>query len=105
MRPEEAKELYQYIHSYAKKKYSTTKIQDGVFGEHMMVDLVNDGPVTITLDFDPPEKKDPNSKRAQKNKQKKAAAKVVPNVKLTPFESGSGPGFPAGGWHPMQSFI
>lgn len=103
MSPEEAKELYKYVHSYAKTKYAAAKIQDGAFGEHMLVDLVNDGPVTITLDFDPLPVKDPNSKRAQKLKQKKEAAKA--NVKLTPFECGSGPGFPAQGWYPMQSFI
>jgi len=68
MAPDEAKDLYKLIHQIAKKKYNSQKIQDGEFGAMMAVDLTNDGPVTITLDFDKPEQKkaDPNSKKSKK---------------------------------------
>lgn len=44
----EAKHLYQ--HSVDLFRESGLKVEVGFFGEHMRVDLVNDGPVTIILD-------------------------------------------------------
>merc|ERR1719265_1073967 len=61
MVPDEAKDLYKLIHQIAKKKYNSQKNSRwGIRG--------NDGPVTITLDFDKPEQKkaDPNSKKSKK---------------------------------------
>ena len=45
---EKAKVLYEYL--VEKCKQSNLVIGKGVFRESMLVDLVNDGPVTILLD-------------------------------------------------------
>lgn len=47
-RPETAKRLYELF--VAKAKSYGLKVEEGVFAAHMMVGLVNDGPVTILLD-------------------------------------------------------
>lgn len=47
-KPEFANELYEYIISECKKKID--KVEKGVFGAHMDVSLLNDGPVTIMLE-------------------------------------------------------
>ena len=47
-KPEFANELYEYIISECKKKIN--KVETGVFGAHMEVSLLNDGPVTIMLE-------------------------------------------------------
>jgi D-tyrosyl-tRNA(Tyr) deacylase len=46
--PEEARRLYEYFLSLARGR--GVNVQQGEFGAHMEVDLVNDGPVTIILD-------------------------------------------------------
>ena len=46
-KPEVASELYEYIISQCKTKVN--KVETGIFGAHMEVSLVNDGPVTIIL--------------------------------------------------------
>lgn len=46
--PDLASELYDYI--IAKCKETVPVVQQGVFGAHMKVSLVNDGPFTIVLD-------------------------------------------------------
>ena len=48
-RPEQARPLYEYFLSQLKKSFSG-KIEKGVFGGDMQVELINDGPVTIILD-------------------------------------------------------
>lgn len=48
-RPEQARPLYEYFLSQLKKEFSG-KIENGVFGANMQVELINDGPVTIILD-------------------------------------------------------
>ena len=48
-RPEQARPLYDYFLSQLKKSFSG-KIENGVFGANMQVELINDGPVTIILD-------------------------------------------------------
>ena len=48
-RPEQARPLYEYFLSQLKKEFSG-KIENGVFGANMLVELINDGPVTIILD-------------------------------------------------------
>lgn len=47
-KPEYANELYEYIISECKKKIN--KVETGVFGAHMDINLLNDGPVTIILE-------------------------------------------------------
>jgi D-aminoacyl-tRNA deacylase len=46
--PEQARELYEYFLSLARGR--GVKVEAGLFGVHMDVELVNDGPVTIILD-------------------------------------------------------
>ena len=48
-RPEQARPLYDYFLSQLKKSFSG-KIEKGVFGGNMQVELINDGPVTIIMD-------------------------------------------------------
>ena len=48
-RPEQAIPLYYYFLSQLKKSFSV-KIEKGVFGGNMQVELINDGPVTIIMD-------------------------------------------------------
>ena len=48
--PDTAKELYEYI--IEKCKAEVPVVEQGEFGEHMQVSLVNDGPFTIVLDTD-----------------------------------------------------
>lgn len=47
-KPEQAEELYEYFCSECEKNNIT--VQKGVFGAHMEVSLLNDGPVTIVLE-------------------------------------------------------
>lgn len=47
-RPDMANELYEYICEECKK--SVPVVEKGIFGAHMHVCLVNDGPFTIILD-------------------------------------------------------
>ncbi len=46
--PEMAEKLYNYFIRRASE--TGLKVQTGVFGAHMLVNIVNDGPVTIMLD-------------------------------------------------------
>ena len=48
-RPEQAIPMYDYFLSQLKKSFSG-KIEKGVFGGNMQVELINDGPVTIIMD-------------------------------------------------------
>ncbi|KAJ2962014.1 hypothetical protein NQZ79_g2715 [Umbelopsis isabellina] len=50
MKTAEANEMYTKFLQKLGKAYKPEKIKDGVFGAMMMVDIVNDGPVTIELD-------------------------------------------------------
>ncbi|EFP10976.1 CRE-PQN-68 protein [Caenorhabditis remanei] len=50
MAPTEASKFYETFLESMKKAYKPEKIQDGKFAAMMSVDLVNDGPVTITFD-------------------------------------------------------
>ncbi len=51
MRPDEADRLYNY-YCECLKNVGVKKIEKGIFGADMKVELLNDGPVTITLDTD-----------------------------------------------------
>ena len=46
--PEHANELYEYIIEKCKERVPV--VEKGAFGEHMLVELANDGPFTIVLD-------------------------------------------------------
>ncbi len=48
--PDEANRLYEYFCELAKKEVPV--VEKGVFGAHMEVSLLNDGPVTIVMDSD-----------------------------------------------------
>lgn len=54
-KPDEAKRLYEYFTAQVKKTVPHT--ENGVFGAHMEVTLLNDGPVTILLDTEELKKK------------------------------------------------
>ena len=47
-KPEQANELYEYFVEQCKAQ--NRKVQKGIFGAHMEVSLLNDGPVTIMLE-------------------------------------------------------
>lgn len=47
-RPEQANEIYEYF--CEKCKEQGIEIQKGIFGAHMEVSLINDGPVTIIIE-------------------------------------------------------
>ncbi len=49
MPPERAKELYQYF-CFCLREHGVVKVEQGIFGADMSVELLNDGPVTISLD-------------------------------------------------------
>ncbi len=49
-KPEVAEPLYEYVLGECSKYVK--KVEHGVFGAHMEVDLLNDGPFTILLDSD-----------------------------------------------------
>ncbi|MDB5046169.1 MAG: D-tyrosyl-tRNA(Tyr) deacylase [Deinococcus sp.] len=46
--PEQARELYAEFN--AALRSHGVEVQEGVFGTHMVLDLINDGPVTLILD-------------------------------------------------------
>eukprot|EP01043_Picozoa_sp_COSAG02_P057724 COSAG02_NODE_7057_length_3205_cov_7.178686_4_plen_223_part_00 len=50
MAPNEAKPMYEAFLTRARGDYREDRIKDGEFGAHMLVDIANDGPVTIVLD-------------------------------------------------------
>lgn len=47
-KPDFAEGMYEYIVKECKKEIK--KVETGIFGEHMEVNLINDGPVTIMLE-------------------------------------------------------
>ncbi|MCP4145256.1 MAG: D-tyrosyl-tRNA(Tyr) deacylase [bacterium] len=49
-KPELAMELYAKFGEMLREKWS--KVEEGIFGASMQVDLINDGPVTVILDRD-----------------------------------------------------
>ncbi|KAL1933809.1 hypothetical protein VTP01DRAFT_7899 [Rhizomucor pusillus] len=50
MKTEDAKAMYTKFLEKMGKAYDPAKIKDGVFGAMMLVDIANDGPVTLQLD-------------------------------------------------------
>ncbi|MCA1056273.1 D-tyrosyl-tRNA(Tyr) deacylase [Rossellomorea aquimaris] len=47
-KPQQARPLYEYFNEVLKEK--GVKVETGVFGEMMDVDLINDGPVTLIVE-------------------------------------------------------
>ncbi len=47
--PEKAEKLYEYFCEQLRKE-GVSNVQKGVFGAHMQISLINDGPVTIMLE-------------------------------------------------------
>ena len=47
-KPDEANRLYEYFKSLVKKEIR--RVESGIFGADMKVELLNDGPVTIVMD-------------------------------------------------------
>ncbi len=48
--PDQANALYEYFLSQCRKEIPV--VEQGIFGAHMVVSLINDGPFTIVLDSD-----------------------------------------------------
>lgn len=51
--PEVAAPLYKYVVHKLQEAEGIGCVKNGMFGEHMQVELVNDGPVTIMLEREP----------------------------------------------------
>ncbi|KAH6435645.1 hypothetical protein HBI59_168660 [Parastagonospora nodorum] len=51
---DKARSLYQTFYNKVGELYEPSKVKDGVFAAMMDVALVNDGPVTIQIDTNPP---------------------------------------------------
>ena len=51
--PEVAATLYKHVVHRLQKTNGIDRVKNGMFGEHMQVELVNDGPVTIMLERAP----------------------------------------------------
>jgi len=49
-KPDRAIPLYESTLHMFKDSLGADKVQSGIFGAHMQVSLINDGPVTITID-------------------------------------------------------
>ena len=49
-RPEQAIPLYEHFVEACKWEIGGDNVQTGIFGADMQVELLNDGPVTITMD-------------------------------------------------------
>ena len=54
-KPEEANRLYEYFKSLVTKE--VRRVESGIFGAHMQVSLLNNGPVTIVMDSEVLKKK------------------------------------------------
>jgi D-aminoacyl-tRNA deacylase len=52
--PDEARRLFDYFLDQARAVHGHPRVASGVFGAHMEVSLVNDGPVTFWLQTPPP---------------------------------------------------
>ncbi len=72
MEPESANKMYEVFLDTLRKKYNPEKIQSGMFGGYMSVALVNDGPVTIDMEYpEPKENIEVNNKGKSENNSKK----------------------------------
>lgn len=84
MGPDLSKAFYENFVKQVKKEYREEKVQEGVFGAMMQVELVNDGPVTMMVESGgkkpASEKKAPSSQTKPSKPAKKAVSKTNPLV-------------------------
>ena len=66
-----AKILFEKLVQKLKEKYKDEKIKTGEFGEYMLVDSQNDGPVTIDWDYPNEKVGEPKEKNQKKGKNEK----------------------------------
>jgi D-tyrosyl-tRNA(Tyr) deacylase len=66
-----AKILFEKLVQKLKEKYKDDKIKAGEFGEYMLVDSQNDGPVTIDWDYPNEKVEEPKEKNQKKGKNEK----------------------------------
>ena len=52
MDPSEAEKIYETLVGELRKRYKPERIHTGVFGADMKVEIANDGPCTILLEYD-----------------------------------------------------
>lgn len=50
--PQKADEIYKYVIQRCREQLGDDYVSSGIFGAHMEVSLINDGPFTIVLDSD-----------------------------------------------------
>ncbi|KAJ3048835.1 D-tyrosyl-tRNA(Tyr) deacylase [Rhizophlyctis rosea] len=70
MKSDQSKTMYGSFLTKMRKAYSPEKIQDGVFGAMMKVDIANEGPVTLILDSRKPKDDSSPSPQQQYDSQK-----------------------------------
>ena len=66
-----AKILFEKLVMKLKEKYKDEKIKTGEFGEYMLIDSQNDGPVTIDWDYPNEKAEEPKEKNQKKGKNEK----------------------------------
>ena len=66
-----AKILFEKLVMKLKEKYKDEKIKTGEFGEYMLIDSQNDGPVTIDWDYPNEKGEEPKEKNQKKGKNEK----------------------------------
>ena len=66
-----AKILFEKLLMKLKEKYKDEKIKTGEFGEYMLIDSQNDGPVTIDWDYPNEKAEEPKEKNQKKGKNEK----------------------------------
>lgn len=74
---DKARTLYQAFFSKVKALYEPEKVKDGLFAAMMDVALVNDGPVTIQIDTNPPKIEDPSASGSSSNNPKMNKSQTV----------------------------
>ena len=81
-----AKVMFDKIVERTRKKYDASKVQTGMFGAHMMVSLVNDGPVTIEWEY--PGDKLENIKNNNMKKEKREEVEKEDKKETKPKKEG-----------------
>ena len=66
-----AKIFFEKLVMKLKEKYKDEKIKTGEFGEYMLIDSQNDGPVTIDWDYPNEKAEEPKEKNQKKGKNEK----------------------------------
>lgn len=74
---DKARTLYQAFFNKVKALYEPEKVKDGLFAAMMDVALVNDGPVTIQIDTNPPNTEDPSATGSSSNNPKTNKSQTV----------------------------